>query len=145
MNLLTANAGADLRQILSRSFRAGVPAAAARVAARGPFVWLARRLAERRAAAALRRELESLGDTALADLGLSRARIADHVRQVMAKRRATGRAQSPAELSEHLLRDIAVQLHQGRARVFTDVPLGVITRQPVAGTPANAQGLRRTA
>jgi hypothetical protein len=29
--------------------------------------------------------------------------------------------------------------------VFTDVPLGVITRQPVAGTPANAQRLRRTA
>ncbi len=145
MNLLTARAGADLRQIHSLSFRAAVPAAAARVAARGPFDWLTRPLADRRAAAALRRELESLGDTALADLGLSRAGIAAHVRQVMAKRRRAGRAQSPAHLSEHLLRDLAVQLQHGRARVFTDVPLGVITRQPVAGTPANAQRLRRTA
>jgi uncharacterized protein YjiS (DUF1127 family) len=144
MNLLTARAGADLRQIHSRSFRAGVPAAASRVAALGPFAWLARRLADRRAAAALRRELESLGDTALADLGLSRAAIAGHVRQMMAKRRTRARAQSPAELSEHLLRDLAVPVQHGRARVFTDVPLGVITRQPVAGTPANAQGLRQT-
>jgi uncharacterized protein YjiS (DUF1127 family) len=145
MNLLTARAGADLRQIHSLSFRAGVPAAAARVAASGPFAWLTRRLADRRAAVALQRELESLGDTALADLGLSRARIPAHVRQVMAKRRSAARAQSPADLSEHLLRDLAVQLQHGRTRVFTDVPLGVITRQPVAGTPANAQRLRRTA
>jgi uncharacterized protein YjiS (DUF1127 family) len=145
MNLLTARAGADLRQIHSLSFRAGVPAAVARVAASGPFAWLTRRLADRRAAVALQRQLENLGDTALADLGLSRAGIPAHVRQAMAKRRRAARAQSPADLSEHLLRDLAVQLRQGRTRVFTDVPLGVITRQPVAGTPANAQRLRRTA
>ena len=145
MNLLTARAGADLRQIHSLSFRAAVPAAVTGVAARGPFAWLTRRLADRRAAAALQRELESLGDTALADLGLRRAGIAAHVRQVMAKRRRAARSQSPADLSEHLLRDLAVQLQHGRARVYTDVPLGVITRQPAAGTPANAQRLRQTA
>jgi uncharacterized protein YjiS (DUF1127 family) len=145
MNLLTARAGADLRQIHSLSSRAAVPAAVTRVAASGPFAWLTRRLADWRAAAALQRELESLGDTALADLGLSRAGIDAHVRQVMARRRRAARAQSPADLSEHLLRDLAVQLHHGRARVYTDVPLGVITRQPIAGTPANAQRLRQTA
>lgn len=145
MNLLTARAGADLRQIHSLSFHAAVPAANARVAARGPFAWLSRRLADRRAAAALQRELEGLGDTALADLGLGRAQIADHVRQMMGKRRRVGRAQSPKDLSEHLLRDLAVQLQHGRARVYTDVPLGVITRRPIASTPANAQRLRQTA
>ncbi|MBK1667128.1 hypothetical protein CKO28_03595 [Rhodovibrio sodomensis] len=145
MNLLTARAGADLRQVHSRSFRATVSAAAARAAAVGPFAGLTRRFAELRTAAALRRELESLGDTALADLGLSRAGIGAHVRRVMANRRRPGRAQSPAALSAHLLRDVAVQLEQGRARVYTDVPLGVITRAPAAGLPANGERFRRTA
>jgi uncharacterized protein YjiS (DUF1127 family) len=145
MNLLTARAGADLRQVHSRSFRTTVSAAAARVAAAGPFGGLTRRLAELRTAATLRRELESLGDTALADLGLSRAGIPAHVRSVMANRRRVGRAQSSAALSEHLLRDVAVQLQQGRARVYTDVPLGVITRTPAAGLPANGERFRRTA
>jgi len=145
MNLLTARAGADLRQIHSLSFRTAVPAAAARATAAGPFGWLSRRLSDLRAAAAVRRELEALGDTALADLGLSRAGIPAHVRRVMANRRRVGRAQSAAELSEHLLRDVAVQLHQGRARVYTDVPLGVITRAPAVGDAANGAPQRRTA
>lgn len=146
MNLLTARAGADLRQVHSRSFRAAaLPSAATRITAAGPFGWLGRRLADLRAAAALKRELEALGDTALADLGLTRAGIPAHVRRVMAKRRRVGRAQSSTGLSDHLLRDIAVQLRQGRARVYTDVPLGVITRSPVTGAPANNAPARRTA
>ncbi len=145
MNLLTARAGADLRQIHSRSFRNALPTAPARVADTGPLAWLTRRLAERRTAAGLKRELESLGDTALADLGLSRAGIPAHVHSAMSKRRRAGRAQSPAGLSVHLLQDLAVQLRQGRTRVYTDVPLGVITRSPATGRPANGKRMRRTA
>ena len=155
MNLLTARAGADLRQIHSRSFRAArptaatptaaTPTAAARVAGTGLVGWLTRRLAQRRIAAGLKRELERLGDTALADLGLTRAGIPAHVRRAMSTRRRAGRVQSPANLSAHLLEDLAVQLRQGRARVYTDVPLGVITRSPAAGTPANVERARWTA
>jgi uncharacterized protein YjiS (DUF1127 family) len=144
MNLLTARAGADLRQIHSRSYRSAVPAVAGRIGARGPIAWFVRRLSDRRTSARLTRELESLGDTALADLGLNRAGIPAHVARMMARRRRAGRAQSAADLSAHLLRDLAVQLQHGRARVHTDVPLGVITRRPLAGLPANAEGLRRT-
>jgi len=145
MNLLTARAGADLRQIHSRSFQTAVPTSASRVAATGPLAWLTRRLADLRTAASLKRELQALGDTALADLGLTRAGIPVHVRRAMSKRRRPGRAQSPAHLSAHLLQDLAVHLQQGRTRVHTDVPLGVITRSPVTGTPANAEHWRRTA
>jgi uncharacterized protein YjiS (DUF1127 family) len=146
MNLLTARAGADLRQLHSRSFRsATTTVAVSHAVATGPLAWLSSRYAAWRHAAALRRELDNLGDTALADLGLTRAGIADHVRQVMVRRRRAPRAQSSDQLSEHLLQDLAVQLHQGRARVYTDVPLGVITRRPTVEMPANAQRWRRTA
>lgn len=147
MNLLIARAGADLRQVHSRSFHATTQPTATRrhTVPSGPLAWLRGRLAERRTAAALRRELAALGDTALADLGLSRAGIPGHVARMMAKRRRSAPVQSSAGLSAHLLNDLAVQLERGRARVYTDVPLGVITRQPTVGEPANAQRLRRTA
>ncbi|MBK1698123.1 DUF1127 domain-containing protein [Rhodovibrio salinarum] len=146
MNMLTARAGVDLRQVHSRSFRnAFAPAAVTGVVHTGLFARLIDRLEAFRAAAAFRHQLEMLGDTALADLGLTRAEIPAHVRRAMARRRHARRSQSPAQLSAHLLQDLDVQLDHAGTRVYTDVPLGVITRGPIARTPANVERLRRTA
>jgi uncharacterized protein YjiS (DUF1127 family) len=151
MNLLTARAGADLRRIHSRSFRRqAVIAVPSPTPLAGALGRLRARLADMRAAVALQRELQALSDTTLVDLGLTRSGIPAHVRRTLAARRASRRPQAPDRLSAHLLQDLAIQLRQGRTRVYTDVPLGVITRAPSAGrqgtaAAANADRLSRTA
>jgi uncharacterized protein YjiS (DUF1127 family) len=111
MTLLFARAGSDLREIHSRSIhKIGVVVPAQPrfgLSLTGLVSAARRRLGEVLRARAWRRELESLGDTALADLGVS--------------------------------------VRCGETRVYTSVPLGVVTGAASGTVPANTQRVRKIA
>ena len=148
MTLLFARTGSDLRQIHSRSIHkidVVVPAHSGRgFPLQGLVRAVRQRFIEARRARAVRRELESLGDTALADLGIPRSEIPGHVARAMRRHRLP-RIQSVRGLSGHLLADLGLSVSYGDTRVYTSVPLGVVTG-PASGTvPANTEQARKIA
>lgn len=150
MTLLFARGASDLREVHSRSIN-GINTrrrvdSTSRVAQplRALVRALRSRFTEARRAHALRRELEALSDAVLEDFGLSRAEIPKYVSQMRRRCRAP-RTQTVRGLSDHLLKDLAVSVRHGEARVYTSVPLGVISIYGMPKVPANTERYRKTA
>jgi uncharacterized protein YjiS (DUF1127 family) len=149
MTLLFARGGSDLREVHSRShqgihaLRPVDPRPTVVQPLRGLVRALASRFAEARRARALRRELEALSDAVLEDFGMSRTDIPKYVSQ-MRRRRREPRIQMVHGLSQHLLNDLAVSVGCGDTKVYTSVPLGVVSVYGVSKAPANTHRYRKT-
>ena len=147
MTLLFARGASDLREVHSRSINGLRPVDPTSTVAQ-PLRALARalwsRFTEARRAHALQRELEALSDAVLEDFGVSRTEIPKYVSQMRRRCRAP-RTQTFRDLSDHLLKDLAVSVRRGEARVYTSVPLGVISVYGMPKVPANTERYRKTA
>ena len=150
MTLLFARGASDLREVHSRSIhgidmpRPVDPGSTALQPLRTMVRKLVRRFTDARRARVLQRELEALGDTVLADLGIPRTEIPRHISQMRGRRRAP-RIQTVQGLSDYLLKDLAISVRRGDARVYTSVPLGVISTYGTPRRPANTPSYRKTA
>jgi uncharacterized protein YjiS (DUF1127 family) len=150
MTLLFARGGSDLREVHSRSYhgiqalRPVDPKSTVMQPLRAVVRAFASRFAEARRAHALQRELEALSDAVLEDFGMSRTDIPKYVSQ-MRRRRREPRIQMVRGLSQHLLNDLAVSVRCGDTKVYTSVPLGVVSVYGVSKAPANTHRYRKTA
>jgi len=151
MTLLFARGASDLREVHSRSIhgndtpRPVDPGSTALQPLRAMVRKLVRRFTYARRARVLQRELEALGDTVLADLGIPRTEIPRHISQMRGRLRGAPRIQTVQGLSDYLLKDLAISVRRGDARVYTSVPLGVISTYGTPRRPANTPSYRKTA
>jgi uncharacterized protein YjiS (DUF1127 family) len=150
MTLLFARGGSDLREVHSRSIH-GIDAL--RPVEPGTSITkplgtlvpgIVRRFKDVRRARAMQRELESLSDAVLTDLGITRTAILKHISEMRRRQRAA-RTQTIRGLSDHLLKDLAIPVREGDAKVYTTVPLGVVSVYSTPKMPANTENYRKTA